>query len=255
MPCDLEYEWHLYHLFSQKFPSPAVDTWRLEHNITSEDFDIMRDTLKRVGNLYNDINKIPNIDKKDGYNEQLQNAYKKFESKLKKIKYENYLKLQKIILSYICEKPEYLGTLLYRYEKRNRLYITISEVNRMDNCESHTEREDTLYKSIILNNINFPKLYNDLFNLPLYMDLNLCIKEFPNLRFLLDFSFCLLLEDLICSGFWGEDEWEAIFFDVLNGMCEKVFYNQKEIDFSSTPESQENFTALLSAPVQELFFP
>lgn len=87
------------------------------------------------------------------------------------------------------------------------------------------------------------------------MNLELCIKEFPNLRFLLDFSFCLLLEDLICSGFWGEDEWEAIFFDILNEMCEKVFYNQNEIDFSSTPESQENFIALLSAPIQALLFP
>lgn len=255
MPCDLEYEWHLYHILSQTPPSPAVDTWRLEHNMTIEDFDIIRDTLKRIGNLYNDIQKILNIEKKDDYNEQLQNAYKKFESKLKKIKYENYLKLQEIFLSYICEKPEYLGTLLYRYEKRNRPYIIISEVNRMLNCKSQTEREDTLYKSIILNNIYFPKLYNDLFNLPPYMNLELCIKEFPNLRFLLDFSFCLLLEDLICSGFWGEDEWEAIFFDILNEMCEKVFYNQNEIDFSSTPESQENFIALLSAPIQALLFP
>ena len=115
-----------FHILSQNPPPPAADTWRLEHNITIEDFDIIRDTLKRIGNLYNDIQKILNIEKKDDYNEQLQNAYKKFESKLKKIKYENYLKLQEIFLSYICEKPEYLGTLLYRYEKRNRPYIIIS---------------------------------------------------------------------------------------------------------------------------------
>lgn len=92
MSSDLEYEWHLYHILSQNPPPPAADTWRLEHNITIEDFDIIRDTLKRIGNLYNDIQKILNIEKKDDYNEQLQNAYKKFESKLKKIKYENYRK-------------------------------------------------------------------------------------------------------------------------------------------------------------------
>jgi len=255
MTNDLEYEWHLYHILSKTPPPPAADTWRLEHNITIEDFDIIRDTLKRMGNLYNDIYKVLKVDKNNDNNKQLENAYKKFESKLKKIKYENYLNLQKVFLSYIFEKPEYLGMLLYRYEKENNLYTITNDIKRLINCKNDSERENILYKSIILKNIDFPKLYNDLFDLPPYIDSNLCINEFPNLRFLLNFSLCLILEDLICSGFWGEEEWETLFFDVLNGMCEKVFYSPKEIDFSNSPKAQENFMALLSAPAQALLFP
>lgn len=249
---DLVYEWNLYNILSETPPPPATETWRLNHGLTTKEFDTIRDTLKRIHNLYNDINNMLKAERSANYIEQSQNAYKKFNAKLKKIKYENYVKLQKVFLSYICENPKYLGILLYRYERQNKPYIITSEIKYLLNCKDDTERRDIIYKSIVLENICFPKLYNDLFKSPPNIDMARTVKEFPHLNFLLDFSVCLILEDFIESEFFEED-WETFFLDTLNTMSKNVFYTPNEIDFSITPKSQEKFMEILSAPIRALF--
>ena len=79
--------------------------------------DEEKDTFKRINVLYNDIKKIVETDGDGGYEIQPEKAYKKFLSKLKKLKYENYLKMQESILEHIYENDNYYGMNIYRFEK------------------------------------------------------------------------------------------------------------------------------------------
>ena len=115
------------------------------------------------------------------------------------------------------------------------------------------EKNNIITKSVILKDICFPKLYKDFFDIPLYNDLVSCLKYFPDFMNLTISSSCLIIDELIEDGFFGED-WEDFFHDTLNEMVESVFYNPEEFDFSIKPESQEKFIELLSAPVQELLY-
>lgn len=250
---DSEYEWNLYHILIDDAPTDAKQKWISEHNLTSDEFNIIQDTFKRIGNLYNDIENKLKTEKDDAYKDRLQNAYKKFTSKLKKLKYENYLNLQKMILSYINEEPRYWGINIYRFEKEFKLCIITNEMNSLLNCKTDEEKNNILTRSAILKDICFPKLYRDFFSIPLYNDLVSYLKFFPDFMNLTISSSCLVIDELIEDGFLGED-WENFLLNTLNKMAESVFYNPKEIDFSVKPESQEKFMELLSAPVQELLY-
>ena len=110
MSKDSEYEWSLYTGLE------VMDT-RLQ------------DTFKRVKNLYNDIQNVLKDEKYKGNLENVYKAYKRFSSKLQKLKYENYLELQKeILFHHICDNDTYFGINIYRFEKESKLYIMINEI-------------------------------------------------------------------------------------------------------------------------------
>lgn len=228
---DVEYEWIFYY--------------------TIDDFDdIVRDTFKRFGNLYNDINKVIDADMDHEYCENLQKAYKKFQSKLSKIKYENYFKLIKAILSHIAKNKEYYGLNIYRLERRLRPYIISEDVKKLLACQSVDEENEYLLKILVLKNIHFPKLYADFITLPL-KTINWCALEFP--LFLQDISAasCLILDALVEEEIFGAD-WEKSFLKIINEMTEKVFYRPSDIDFTVSLGSQEIFEELLRSPVLEI---
>ncbi len=251
MPKDSEYEWNLYHILVDDAPPDIKYKWISEHNLSPEEFDIIQDTFKRIGNLYKDIEKALETEKGDDYKDKLLNAYKKFTSKLKKLKYENYLELQKMILSYISEEPKYLGINTYRFEKEFKLCIITNEINSLLYCETDGEKDKILTRSVILKDICFPKLYKDLFDISFDDELVFCVEHFPDFMNITVSSCCLVIDELIEHGFMGDD-WEIVFLNLLNEMTEHVFYNPKEIDFSITPKSQEKFMELLSAPVRDI---
>lgn len=232
MPKDSEYEWTFYYTLQ------VLD-------------ESLQDTYKRIGNLYNDIKKELNSDRDEGYQDRLANAYKKFTAKLKKLKYENYLELQKEVLEHICENDKYYGMNIYRFEKEFKLYIITYELKCLLKCEKEVEERDVLAKSIILKDIHFPKVYKDfasLSNISLIQDYA-CI--FFMIRNLVTDSFYLIMDELIEKGYLGDD-WESIFLDIINEMTENVFYDPTEIDYSILPKSQEKFMKLLDAPVRAL---
>lgn len=235
----------------QAITKDAEHEWTFYYVIDDYD-DIVRDTFKRFGNLYNDINKAVDADKDDGYNVNLQKAYKKFRSKLKKIKYENYLKLSEAILSHIGKNKEYYGLNIYRLERKLKPHIISGEVKKLLACQSIDEENVLLLKTVILKNIHFPKLYADFISLPLE-DMNRCALEFP--LFLQDISTpsCLIFDALVDEGILGKD-WEKLFLKIINEMAERVFYKPSEIDFTILPDSQEKFERLLLSPILEVLY-
>lgn len=232
MPKDLEYEWDFFYTLD-----------------LSEDVNA---TFKRIKNLNADIYKALRTTKDSGYTERLKNAYKKYMSKLSKIKYENYLELQKVILTRLCKNEEYYGLNIYRLEKEMKPYITIHEVKKVSICQSVDEESDILIKSIILKDICFPKVYESLAELPLH-DLEICAKNFWGLLQATNVSSCLILDEVVEKGILGND-WEAFFRTTINKMAESIFYKPCELEFTITTESQENFMDFISAPVNFLVY-
>lgn len=248
---DLVYEWNLYY-FLEGSPSLAtINEWCLNHNLTIEEFNIIQDTYKRIGNLNKDLHKALNAEKNSSYKSNLENAYEHYMSKLKKLKYENYLKLQKSLLSYHCEERKYYGIRIYRLEKEFRPYNIMYEVNQLRKCETVADEDAVMTKSIILKDIFFPKLYKNLSELPVYSDIESCSKYFGVLNNLVVTSSCLIFDELIEENYLGND-WKDFFDDILYELTEKVFYNPDEIDYTIDSKSQDAFIKILSAPVRDL---
>ena len=100
---DSEHEWSFYYVLSE-----------LNNDI--------QETYKRIGNLYNDINKERELSNYVVDEKRLDGAFDKFTRKVKKIKYEQVLDLHKIIISHIKSNMLYSGLNLYRFERMLRLY-------------------------------------------------------------------------------------------------------------------------------------
>lgn len=222
---DSEYEWSLY--------------FNLE-NLN----DDLRDTYKRIGNLYNDIKKALILPKDDDYINKLQQAYDKFVSKLKKIKYGNYLALQKEIMKYLYKDKKYYGINIYRYEKELMLYKITSETKTLlKYYDDEEEMNDFLHKTFILKDIHFPKVYDNfmLFTPSKALELAIIFYDFQDCFVRLS---CLILDELVEKGYFGEN-WEDFFLNTINEKSESVYYNPELIDYTDTPELQKAFEDIL----------
>jgi hypothetical protein len=188
---------------------------------------------------------------KDDGDQKLEVAFKKFLSKQKKIKYEKFLKLQKEILFHISKDKTYYGMNIFRFEKQLRLHIIASEVKCLLECKNEEEENRAIEKTIALNDIYFPKLYQDFSS---YDDITYtasCASRFNSLNNVVVSSSRLIIDALIEKEYFGED-WETLFLDTINEMTESVFYNPDEIDYTVTAESQEKFAKILSALVRRI---
>lgn len=217
--------------------------------------DELKDTYKRIGNLYNDVNKALQSTKDDGYNGRLQVSYNKFLSKLKKIKYKNYLDLQKEIIRYLSDNKEYYGINIYRFEKELMLYKITTETNTLLNLTQNNDDDivedvtDFLQKTFILKDLPFPNLYNDLMVFLPHVIAEM-VEIFYNFQDCFVRSSCLVLDELVEKGFF-DDQWEDFFIKSINEKAESVFYVPDQINFNSTPELQLQtaFETILMSPV------
>lgn len=225
--------------------------WTFFYDIDNES-DPVKDTFKRIKNLYTDIYKAFGTAIDSGYEARLISAYKKFMSKLSKIKYENYLELQKSILSHICKDEEFRGINIYGLEKELRPYITIQEVKRLSICQSPDEEQHILTQFTILKDICFPKVYESLAQLPLDPMME-CAGAFSVFLPYVNFLGCLIIDELIEMNVFGDD-WGSSFLKTINGMAENVFYNPSELDFTTTPKSQKSFIDFISAPINCMLY-
>ena len=215
------------------------------------------DTYKRIGNLYNDINKelsCYRIDPLDKANySRLESAYKKFSNKLRKIKYENFVELQKEILLNICKDKSHYGMNMYRFERSLRLINITSEVKGLLDTKDDKEERYRIKKSIILKDIQFPKLHQDFSAFGELEDTALCAGRFLLLMDFVVGSSRLIIDELVELNIFGED-WENLFLDAINDMTERVFYDPAQIEYTITPNSQEKFEKVVAAPVCDILY-
>lgn len=213
----------------------------------------MKDTFKRLGNLYKDILPALLSPKDDGYTARVDAAYKKFSSKLQKLKYASYLELLKEILRHIESDKTYYGINLYRLEKELRPFATTRYVNRLLTCQNEAKEIMLLNEAVALNNICFPRLYEDFTSLFTYEGQVFCVGTFPAFLNMVVSSACLVIDELVEKGCFGND-WESLFIQMTNDMAESLFYAPSEIDFTVSDGSQEKFRELLDEPIRRLVF-
>lgn len=224
----------------------SVYEWEFYYDMEKVSLDL-QEYLKLQKNMYSDIRSALQSKRDDDFANRVQTAYKKFLSKLKKIQYGKYLELQKVVLSRICSNKEYYGINLYRLERRMRPYGIIHEVKKLEVCTTEEDEAETLLKTVYLDDICFPAIYERLFVLPLAL-----IGQFAEVfsQYITRFAIesCLILDDLIEDGVFG-NSWETLFRDMSNELAETVLYDPTKIDFSATEASQEKFRRLLHAGV------
>lgn len=114
--------------------------WTLYFLLEEAD-DEIRDTEKRIRNLYKDLNRAFGSKMDEGYIGRLDEAAGKFCSKLEKIQYNRFLNLGNYCLAHINKDTTCYGINLYRFEKELRLYRITNDVNRLIECKSEAERE------------------------------------------------------------------------------------------------------------------
>lgn len=248
---------HRYRLFSlrpvyenrQEWSGMAADSeyeWGLWYDLKIES-DVVRDTYKRIGNLYKEINKAIQSHRDESYSRRLKTAYQKFRSKLSKIKYENYLELQKTIFSYLNENTKYYGLNVYRLEKEMRPSIITYEVNSLMKCKTDDEKKAVILNSILLHNIWFPRLYIDFVSFPSVTEF--CAKWFPPFLDHIIISGCLILDELIDNKNFGEN-WENEFLDIVNEISSRIFPSPNSINWTATAESQNKFETIMDAYIR-----
>ena len=199
------------------------------HNIDEKLFDV----YKRLGNLYNDI-----------YS-QKSSAVEKFQSKLRKIKYEDLVELQKSVLEYISKNEKYYGINLYRFERQMKLMNITSEVDKLLNCSSIEEEKRILLNTVVLYDIEFTQLYQDFWSIPDSQFMAFCASVFLRFKKVITISSRLIFDAFVEKSCFGE-KWEALFLDTINKLAEGVFYNTEELDYTIKPESQLAFEKILS---------
>ena len=228
----------------------AEHEWTFYYALNSADAAV-QDTFKRLGNLYKGLDAALNAEKDENYLDNLKVAYEKFESKLHKIKYSNFVELQKTIIAHINADKTYLGLNLYRLERKLKPFIIASEIKGLTECKD-TENENTfLAKTILLRVIEFPAIYQSLFPMPLDA-LAGCCQDYLVFRSTIEMAGCLVLDELVERGVFGED-WEDLFRSVTNKLASTVLYDIDKLDFTITEASQEAFEKILAAQVKLLF--
>lgn len=207
----------------------------------------IKDTRKRIGNLYHGLNTALTATMDSEYVANLEDAYEKFLSKLKKIKYEDYLQLNKFFIEHIQKDSTFYGINLYRLEKELRLCNVTRETKHMLNCKSEDEENDALEKFFLLHSIPFPKLYEYFYKLGDYKSIQIYANTFVAFMNELVNSSRLIIDKFIEEGLFGED-WGAVFTKTVNEFAESVLYDPEKIDYSVTPESQELFMKVICNP-------
>lgn len=229
---DSEYEWILYFIM----------------NPNDEKTKDLRKTYDRIRNLYNGIDAVMKLPAESLTTEKLEEAYNKFLSKLKKIKYENYLELIKFCLEHICKDKTFYGINLYRLEKELQPFKLTNEVNRLLACKSEDEERIAVIKFLFLQDIPFPKIYEYFYTLENKEHVGIYSSMFLSLRNLVVQSSRLVIDKFVEDGLFGED-WIKFFHKTVNDLVPSVLYNPESIDYTVTPQSQPAFEKDLSYPV------
>ena len=210
-------------------------------------------TLKRIKNLYNGIYKAIESPKDNGYKNRLETAYDKFSSSLEKLQYKSFLKLGRFCIAHIRDNPAAYGINLYRLEKELHLYRTTNDVNQLLECENEEEEVAILDKSMIMQEIIFPKLYEYFGSLGGIKHTRFYSQTFQSFQIELVIPSFLVIDKFLDDSSLGSD-WENLFLKTINEMAEIVLYNPENIDYSVTSKSQEMFEYNIAIPVYKMVY-
>ena len=233
-------------------PMSSEHEWKFYYKLEASEEDI-RDTFKRIGNLHNKMNKYFSSTQKEPQPDCVISDYEKFLSKLKKIKYENFINLHKAILDHICEDSTYYGINLYRFEKRLGFFKITNEVNQLLKCKSEEDQIRFLCKTILLKEIYFPKVYHDFVTLDAEWYIKILVKTFPVFLEQVTLLGRLIIDEMVEKGVFGKD-WNRFFLNTINSMTEQVFYLPSQINYTIEAESQMYFEEVRVAPVHGVDF-
>lgn len=215
--------------------------------------DPLSKTFKRMSNLYNEhLYKAASLSSEDeeDYNEKA-HQYKKFLNRLKKIKYEDFLDLSKTILEHIKKDKLFYGINIYRFERMFRLHNITNTISLLLNSKDTKEERNILLKDIYLNNIDFPRLHKKFSTFEDFPLANHFANIFLIFKETIAISCCLILDALIEKKCFGDD-WENLFYGVINKMSEKIYYDPEKINYTIEPKSQEYFEEIRSIFVRHI---
>lgn len=245
-------------------PKSSEYEWQLYFDYVDADGKAnpqLRDTLKRIKNLYTGVNSAIHSPKDDGYEKRLEDALGAFQSKLHKIKYGNYLDLCKALLEHLEKEREdaqenqlsigstYYGINLYRFEKELCLFELTNNVRRLIECNGNQEKVEILVESLALRDICFPQVRDMFCRYRSLDDINFFTRQFALFTASFIWLSRLLVDKLIEDGHLDEN-WEALFLEEINRRATRVLYASMDIDYSVKPGAQETFEMLLTAQVK-----
>lgn len=206
----------------------------------------LAETHKRIGNLNNELQEALSKNPESLSNDELNKIKKTFLSKIKKIKFEDVLELNKYCLSKICENKEYYGINLYRFEKNFKYYGIINEMNKLSCCKGTEMETIAIVKFLSLSEICFPKVYDGFYYIENFQEFRNAINRFMSYRDQVCFISRLVLDKFVEDGYFGDgDEWYHFFRETTNNMVEKVLYDPEKFDYQINPDSQELFEQIL----------
>lgn len=240
----------------QKAPSGAalrndsVHEWSLAFSI-NETRNSIKDTLKRIGNLNNEIAEALKTPQNA---EQLEAAYNKYTRKLQKIEYKNYMMMCDYILDHLQEDQTHWGINLYRFEKELRLYQITNGMSKLIQCKTEQEKMDFCSRDFVIQDICFPKLYEDLFNMS---DKSRAKQIAHNFWQFCNETVCgsrLIYDLLIDKNILGEN-WETQLLDTINELALEVLYDTDKLVCPWAPDAQDKFMSVISNPVCKTVLP
>lgn len=214
-----------------------------------------REALQRFNNLNNEIICACHAPIDQYYLEKLEQAYKKFQSKVNKLSYKKYLRLCQQSLEHIKKNPKYYGINLYRLETHLNLHEYTNEVDMLLASNNTHERESILNKHAAIQEIWFPELRRLFYHLPLNFELMRLLKIF---RDFLVWMARLFFDKLVEDGVLGEEKnWANLILDTINEITNDVLYDPETINFDcdNNPEAENNFKTILLTNAQHSIFP
>lgn len=238
-------------------PKSSEHEWQLYFDYAEADGKAdpqLRETLKRIKNLYNGVYEAIGSPKDDGYKKRLEIAWEKFKTKLHKIQYENYLVLCKALLEHIEKElvdvgenwrnSTYYGINLYRFEKEFCLFELTNSVRRLLKCDNEQKEMEVFAESLVLRGICFPQIRDAFCQYKPIDDVSSFVQQFS----LFSNGFIrlsrLLVDKFIEDELFGNN-WEALFLGEINMRATQVLYAPESIDYAVEPGSQHAFEKLL----------
>ena len=221
--------------------------WKLYFDLNQAEKKV-QDTYKRIRNLYNEIYEVLNSSPESISMEELGNAYKMFKSRLKKIKYEDYLDIIDFCLKHINKDKAFYGINLYRLEKELQPFKITNEVNRLLACKDGHEEDVALKKFFLLQRIPFPKIYEYIYTQIDETRIVFVPSLFYSFMDQLVQSSRLVIDKFVENGLLGDD-WINFLLRTVNDLASSVLYDPKIIDRTVTPESQDAFEKDLNCPI------
>ena len=242
MPKSSEHEWALWFSYFMD----------IDLNISFD--QEMKDTFKRIWNLYNGIDETLNSPMDDSYLERLDRKLGQFKSKAEKISYQSYLKLCQFILAHLEKEPKYWGINLYRLEKMLHIYQFIHEVALLSACQNEDEEVIILSKRMAIGDICFPRLRYGLHQWSSLDEIKRYAQTFQEFITQVVHTTRILIDRFIEDGIW-EDNWENLFLTTTKDLTELVLFDHKTLDFSTNnPMAQKKFSEILITPVCHNFY-